>query len=572
MIIVDELSTWMREGFEKAWPVPTDCEDTALVIPAVRPEFGDYQCNTALSLAKRFQRLPREVAERVVATLAPHPAVETVRVEGAGFINVILHDAWIAERTSELTAEPRLGVPNCGQGRTVVMDYGSPNITKPLHIGHLRSHNIGSTLDRIYRFLGYRVIADNHLGDWGTQFGITLMGYRHFGDDTAMRDQALEELERVYILSYERARQDTSWREQCRRELVKLQNGDPENRALWQRFVELSVRELDRTYQRLGIHYDLVRGESHYHDLLPALVADLQDRGLARESEGALVVFLEQEGLPPCIVRKSDGGFNYATTDIATVLSRVAEFQPERIVYVTDERQQLHFRQVFAICRRLGITTRLDHVWFGLMRMKDGVIRTREGGAIRLEELLDKAEEMALAVVRQASPELSDEQHRRIAQAVGIGAVKYADLSQNPQSVVTFSWEKALSLTGNSGPYLQYAYARIASVREKYQNRFPGDDLSRYSIAMSNPSERALALRLIRFPETIRLAAETYKPNVLTDYLFGLAQTFSTYYQSVPFLRAEPGLRESRVRLCEVVARVLGQGLLLLGLEPLERI
>jgi arginyl-tRNA synthetase len=493
-------------------------------------------------------------------------------VAGPGFLNVRLDDAWLARRAGQVAADARLGVPQVGQGRTVVMDYGSPNITKPLHIGHLRSHNIGSVLDRLHRSLGFRVVADNHLGDWGTQFGITILGYREFGDAAAMERSPMEELERVYVLSHEKGKADEGWKDRCRAELVKLQAGDAENLALWKRFVALSLKELDRVYARLGVAYDTVRGESHYAEKLAPTVQRLVDAGLARESEGALVVFLEEEKLAPCIVRKSDGGFNYATSDLATVQSRVAEYGPERIVYVTDERQQLHFRQVFAICRRLGYTVGLDHVWFGLMRLPDATFSTREGNVIPLESLLDEAERRALALVRESSPQMPEAQQREVARAVGVGAVKYADLSQNPQGLVTFTWDKALALDGNSGPYLQYACARISSVRDKYAERFPGRDPEAEPLRLSEPVERDIALRIARFPETVVAAALGYRPNQLADYLFSLAQVYSTFYQNVPFLKAEEGVRESRVRLCGMVARVLRRGLDLLGLETPARI
>ena len=572
MTLSDTLTDWLRESFRAAFPELGDAVADVRAVPSGKPEFGDYQCNDAMALAKILKRPPREIARRAVEACPCATCIERIAVDGPGFINLFVKHDWLAGNVAALVGDERAGVPDVGGGKTVVMDYGSPNITKPLHIGHLRSHNIGSTLDRLYRFLGYRVIADNHLGDWGTQFGITIMGYRHFGNEEAMRAAPLEELERVYVKSYERTKEDGEWLDQCRRELVKLQAGDPENRALWQMFVNLSLSELDRIYRRLGISYDLVRGESHYNDKLAPKVAELEAKGLARESEGATVVFLEEEKLPPCIVRKKDGGFNYATSDLATVASRIAEFAPDRIVYVTDERQQLHFRQVFAICRRLGVTTRLDHVWFGLMRLPEGAISTREGNVIRLDSLLDKAEQLALDLVRTSSPEMSAEQQQAVARAVGIGAVKYADLSQNPQSLVTFTWEKALALDGNSGPYLQYAYARIASVHSKYRERFPAADLAAYPVRLTEPTERTLALRLAQFPDVVCQAAETYRPNVLSDYLFGLAQSFSSFYQNVPFLKAEEGVRESRVRLCTAVAGVLGKGLRLLGLETPERI
>jgi arginyl-tRNA synthetase len=570
--ISEDLSQWLRSGFDPVCREAGTGVDAVRVLPAARPEFGDYQCNAAMALAKKAGRQPREVAAAALEASGPHGAVSKAEVAGPGFINIHLDDAWLAGRLQEVEPDERLGVPAVGEGKNVVMDYGSPNITKPLHIGHLRSHNIGSVLDRIYRVLGYRVTADNHLGDWGTQFGITIRGFREFGDEEALKTRPMEELERVYVRSYERGKNDEQWMNECRAELVKLQSGEEANLELWKQFVRLSKEELERIYRRLGVRYDEVRGESYYHDRLGKVVNDLEERGLAKQSEGALVVFLEEEKLPPCIVRKSDRGFNYATTDIATLESRVEEFGPDLIVYVTDDRQQLHFRQIFAIARRIGYTVGLKHVGFGLMRLPEGTFSTREGNVIKLESLLDEAVDRALEVVRETSPDMNEEAQRQIAEAVGIGAVKYIDLSQNPQTTVTFTWEKALSLEGNSGPYLQYAYARIRSVGTKYRERFPGKKPEDYEIRLGEPVERALAVKLLRFGEAVIQAAENFKPSALTEYLYDVAQTYSTFYQNVPFLKAEEGTRESRVRLCNLTADVLSKGLDLLGISHPERI
>ena len=568
----DALSWWMRDAFTRVLgDAGVDCSQVSVAATA-NPEHGDYQCNAAMPLAKALKRPPRDIAQRVIDAVDLHESLESAEVAGPGFINLTVNPGWLCAYVSEMSKRERLGVPDLGEGRTVMMDYGGPNITKPLHIGHLRSPNIGGALDRLYRLLGYRVISDSHLGDWGTQFGITIMGYRVFGDATAMERAPLEELERVYVKSYERSREDEEWLLQCRQELVKLQSGDPENVALWKTFVDMSLQELDRIYGRLGVTFDLVRGESYYRDELEGLVERLVHEGLAEVSEGALVVVLKEEKLPTCLVRKSDGGFNYATTDIATVLDRVNEFKTERIIYVTDERQQLHFKQVFAICRRLGVSVDLEHIWFGLMRLPEGTFSTREGNVIKLDALLDEAERRALEIVEKASPEMPAARRREVARAVGIGAVKYADLSQNPQSLVTFTWEKALALDGNSGPYLQYAYARIASVRDRYRDQFPDGDPEKELIQVSEPIERVLLLKVARFPEMVVRAAQSYKPSVLCDYLYDLAQAYSTFYQNVPFLKAEKGVRESRIRLCGIVAQVLRKGLNLLGIESPKRI
>lgn len=566
------LSDWMRDAFRKALPEITEGWGAIGVVATTSAEFGDYQCNHSMGFARQLKRNPRQIADAVVKQTSPNEAVAKLEIAGPGFINITLNKDWLARMVDQAGLDPDCGVPKVGAGKTVILDYSSPNVAKPMHIGHIRSTVIGNALDRVHRFLGYHVISDNHLGDWGTQFGIMIMGYRHFADPVALETSPVEELERVYVKSYEASKQDENWLARARQELVKLQAGDPDNRKLWQEFVALSLKEFGHIYKRLDVTFDLHRGESFYNDRLPAVVKALEEQGLARESEGALVAFLEDEKLPPCIVMKTDGGFNYATTDLATIQSRIEEFNPDKIIYVTDERQQNHFRQVFAVARKMGCKTHLEHVWFGLMRLPEGTFSTRQGNVIKLEKYLDEAEARALAVVKESSPEMPEERQKEIARAAGIGAVKYADLSQNPQSLVTFTWEKALALDGNSAPYLQYAYARIASVQDKYRDLFPALDLNRYPILLGEPIERVLAVMVLRFPETVVRAAEGYKPSILADYLYELSSAYSTFYQNVPFLKAEEGLRESRVRLCGVVAKLLRQGLKLLGIETPDRI
>ena len=567
-----ELSIWARARFAAAFP-DTDLDETPLdVVPTAEERFGDYQCNAAMGLARGLKRAPRQIAEAVVAAEAPHAAIESVEIAGPGFLNITLRNAWLAERLQGLEEDPRLGVPAEGEGHTVILDYSGPNVAKQMHVGHIRSTLIGNALDRLHRFMGFRVISDNHIGDWGTQFGLLIQGYRHLLDKAAFEADPVEELERIYVESQQRSQVDPEWLEQARRELVKLQQGDEESLRAWQLFMAASRAENEKIYRRLGVSFDLERGESFYNGRLSAVVERLTRDAIAGESEGALVVNLEEEGLGVCIVRKRDGGFNYATTDLATIESRVEEFQPDQIVYVTDERQQLHFRQVFEVARRMGITVELVHVWFGPMRSPEGTFSTRKGNVIKLHRLLDESERRALEMVKEASPEMPEAQQREVARAMGIGAVKYADLSQNPQSVVTFTWEKALALDGNSAPYLQYAYARIASVQDKYRERFPDGNLAAHPIVLDEPAERRLALRLLRFADTVSRACRQNKPSVLADYLFDLAQVYSSFYQNVPFLTAEEGLRESRVRICGVTARVLRQGLELLGIETPSRI
>ena len=567
------LSDWTRSAFTRTFP-DADLSSVQLDVAVTTEDgYGDYQCNAAMGLARILKQAPRAIAQAGVERNPPPDSIERIEIAGPGFINLHVDPGWLNGHLEGMAADrTRLGVPAVGAGRTVVLDYSAPNIAKQMHVGHIRSTVIGNALDRMHRFLGWNVISDNHVGDWGTQFGVLILGYRHLLDEAALASDPVTELERIYVASYARAKEDDAWMDRARGELVKLQQGDPDNRAIWDRFLELSRGEFDSIYERLGVTFDLTRGESYYNDRLSGLLDRMQAAGIAVESEGALVVHLEEEKLPVCIVRKSDGAANYATTDLATIESRVEEFDPVAIVYVTDERQQTHFRQVFAVARRMGITTRFDHVWYGLMRLPEGTFSSREGNVIKLHALLDEAEARALVLVQESRTEMADEQQRDVARAVGIGAVKYADLSQNPQSLVTFSWDKALALDGNSAPYLQYAYARIASVRDKYAERFPGQDLEERPIRLGEPVEVKLGLLLARFPEAVMRAAQQYKPNLLADYLYELAQTYSRFYQNVPFLKAEDGVRESRVRVCGLVARTLREGLHLLGIETPERI
>lgn len=568
----EELTDWIQAALTASFGEDLPSGFQAQVARTADPRHGDYQCNDAMALARVLRRAPREIAQKVVEEREAPAMVEGLEIAGPGFINFTLEAGWMGDRVEAVAADARRGVPARGEGKTVVIDYSSPNVAKPMHIGHIRSTVIGNALDRLHRRLGYRVVSDNHLGDWGTQFGLILMGFRHFVDEEALAASPVRELERVYVESYQKSKEDEGWLEQARGELVKLQRGDAENLALWERFVELSMGEFRKIYDRLDVRFDLERGESYYNDRLQDVLDRLEAAGLLVESEGAMVVDLEEEKLGVCIVRKTDGGFNYATTDLATVFSRVEEFAPEMILYVTDERQQRHFQQFFRVAEKLGVEVNLEHVWFGLMRLPEGTFSTRQGNVIKLEALLDEAERRARAMVEASSPEMPEAQKREVARAVGIGAIKYADLSQNPQSLVTFTWEKAMALDGNSAPYLQYAHARIRSVLDKHAERFPGDDVPGASLRLEEPLERDLARKLIQFPEAVEGATRNARPNFLADYLFDLAQSYSTYHQSIPFLKAESGVRESRMKLIGQVADTLREGLGLLGIDTPNRI
>ncbi|MDA3799360.1 MAG: arginine--tRNA ligase [Kiritimatiellae bacterium] len=570
MLLKDLLNGWMQKSFLTAYP-ELDVSGV-LVFATSNAEFGDYQCNNAMALAKELRKAPRMISQGVVDVIELPDYVEKVEVAGPGFINIYVKTDWLSDYILDISKDEKFKTPQLGEGKTVILDYSSPNVAKPMHIGHIRSTIIGNALDRLHRFVGYDVIADNHIGDWGTQFGIIIMGYKNFLDEKALEENPIEELERLYVKSYGKTKDDEEWLNQCRAELVKLQNGDEENLAMWKKFVALSLSEFDRVYKRLDIEFDQMRGESYYNPMLKDVLGLMDEKGITSISEGATVVeFPEEEKLPLCIVRKTDGASNYATTDIATVKTRVEEFHPEKIIYVTDERQQLHFKQFFRICEMIGIEADLVHVWFGLMRLPEATFSTREGNVIKLEKLLDEAESRTYDIVKTNSS-MSEEAMREVAKVVGIGAVKYADLSQNPQSLVTFTWEKALALDGNSGPYLQYAYARIASVLDKYAEAYPENNLDDFELNLESPVERALAMKLARFSDAVCLATATYKPNVIADYIYELSQMYSTFYQTLPFLKAEDGVRESRLKLCRIVASVLKAGLKLLGIGTLDRI
>ena len=559
-----ELTAIVKAAFEKAFPGGDFAG--VRVVPATDPRFGDYQCNDALKCAKAFGTNPRQAAQKVVDCMDT-ACFEKVEIAGPGFLNLTVSPDWLAAQLAALAAQPKCGIPQTGAGKRVVIDYSSPNAAKQMHIGHIRSTVIGNAIDRIFRALGYDVVADNHLGDWGTQFGILIKGYRELLTPEERDNLTVANLEKCYVLSAAKAKEeDGVWKEACKQELVKLQQGDAANRALWRRFIDISIGEFDRMYAKLGVKFDTYRGESYYNDTMPGVVAKLREMGLAVESEGALVVNLEDEKLGVAIVRKSDGGYNYTTSDLACVQSRVAEYNPERIIYVTDARQQLHFRQWFSIAAKMGYAdVKLVHVPFGLMSYQGKAISTREGNLVKLDELLAEAKRRAFDIVKDPG---GDE---ALAEAIGYGAVKYSDLSHDPITDIDFSWDKALALEGNSGPYLQYAYARVCSLMEKVAASGEGLSASR-PFSLSTPQEKRLALQLLEFPGAVVRAAEAYKPSVLADYLFQTAQLYSSFYQNSPILRSEPAVRDARLRLCALFGEVLKTGLNLLGIATPRRI
>ena len=547
-----DLTQIVRSAFEAAFPGEDFSQ--VKVVPATDPKFGDYQCNDALKIAKKVGLKPRDAAQKVAVNIGEALSVE---VAGPGFLNLTVSSEWLDGELAALASAPKCGIPQTGKGRRVVIDYSSPNAAKQMHIGHIRSTVIGNAIDRIFRSLGYEVIADNHLGDWGTQFGILIKGYRECLTQEERDNLTVANLEKCYVLSAARAKEiDEVWKNACREELVKLQQGDADNLALWRKFIEISIGEFERMYFKLGVKFDTYRGESYYNAMMPGVVARLVEIGLAKESDGALIVDLSDEKLGVAIVRKSDGGYNYTTSDLACVGSRVTEYAPERIIYVTDDRQQLHFKQFFSIAQKMGYTdVKLVHVPFGLMSFQGKAISTREGNLIRLEELLAEAKRRSLEIVKDRG---GDE---ALAEAIGYGAVKYADLSHDPATAIDFDWDKALALEGNSGPYLQYAYARVCSLLEK------AGEVAQCDFAISTPHEKRLALHLLEFPGAVVRAAEAYKPSILAEYLFQTAQLYSSFYQNSPILKSEESVRNARLRLCALFGDVLKTGLGLLGIE-----
>ena len=635
-----------------------------MVLPGQDPKFGDYQANCAMPLGKILGKPPREIAAQLVVALEVADLCEPPEIAGPGFINLRLRDDWIRDRLSAASADgDRLGVPLAAIPRTVVVDYSSPNVAKPMHVGHIRSTAIGAALYNILKFLGHRTISDNHLGDWGTQFGMIIYGYKHFANEVALAKKPVEELTRLYklvhaLVEYHETRNEKipALREQIRaaaarvddagqmtlpidpkeakkqdkklqqskaqleelkselaalekrageterdpqlgpllqtherigaavlRETALLHAGDETNRALWNRFLPPCLEEINATYRRLGVTFDHTLGESFYQDQLATVVADLKQKDLARESNGAICVFLAGQE-PPMIVQKKDGAFLYATTDLATIQYRVKHWQPDAILYVVDHRQSLHFEQLFAVAKKWGYENiELQHIAFGTVLGDDGrPFKTRSGTSVGLVGLLDEAVERAYAIVTQnddARPEplLSAEERRQVAERIGIGAIKYADLAHNRTSDYVFSYDKMLAMTGNTAAYMQYSYARVRSIFTKAiadcgLRTADWANQSQSEIILASSQERALAVALLQFPEALDRVVADYRPNHLTAYLFELASRYSEFFENCPVLKAETDeLRTSRLILCDLTARTLKRGLELLGIEVVER-
>jgi arginyl-tRNA synthetase len=572
-----------------------DC--AAIVRPATDDRFGDYQANGVMALAKQLKTNPRKLAEQVVEKLNLNDICEPPEVAGPGFINLRLKPSFIAAELLDINKDHlSLGIEKTTKPKNIVVDFSAPNIAKQMHVGHLRSTIIGDCICRMLEFLGHNVIRQNHIGDWGTQFGM-LIAYlflektasrmeKLFGERPDDAPDIIKNTEQLYREAKKKYDSDSSFAELSREYVVALQKGQEGTLGYWKTIVELSIKECQEIYNQLGITLtpNDIKGESTYNSDLAHVVQELKQAGLAEESDGAVCVFPDgfknKEGQPlPFIIQKSDGAYLYATTDLAAIHYRVNELKADTIIYVTDSRQKLHFEMLFAVARMAGWVSddvELSHVMFGSVLGEDGTpLKTRSGENVKLKELLDEAVERAKKVVEEKNPELSPEQKERIAKAVGIGAVKYADYSNNRTSDYVFSFDKMLAMDGNTAPYMQYAYARIKSIERKAQSREVDIETELADVTelnLSDPAELDLAKYLIRYGEAIQAATADYRPNYLTAYLYELAQKFSVFYTNCPVLKARPDQRPTRLLLCDLTARTIKHGLSeLLGIEVVEQ-
>jgi arginyl-tRNA synthetase len=561
-------------------------ENVGELTQATDPRFGDYQTNAALVLGKQRGENPKAVAAKILQRLDVPDLSEPPTVAGAGFINFKLLPDAVARKTRELLSDERLGVARSTSPKKIMIDFGSPNVAKPMHVGHIRSTALGDALARIAAFLGHDVIRDNHIGDWGTQFGMVIWGWKNLLDRDALQRDPLAEIVRIYRETNARSTADPAVREACREELVKLQSGDKENTDIWNECVALSMQDFQHVYELLDIHYDIQCGESFYNDRLTGVVDRLLKSKIAEVSEGAVVVFFR--GIPeladkPCIIRKSDGGFNYATSDIATVEYRINELKRDTVWYVVGAPQTLHFKQIFEIARREGYKADLRHIPFGNILGDDRkLMKTRSGENVPLRQVLEEACARARKIVDEKNPGLSDAEKIDIARAIGIGAVKYADLSQYRMTDYIFSWDKMLALQGNTAPYLQNAYVRIRSIFRKAGVTTPLWDVETETghrpvvtkideFVLNESAEITLAKRLGQFAEIVPQVLNDFRPNILANYLFELANSFHAFYEACPVLKSDEPVRGSRLALCDLTGRVLQRGLDLLGIKVPEK-
>jgi arginyl-tRNA synthetase len=547
--------------------------------------FGDYQSNVAMILAKQARTNPRALAQQVIDALDTAGICST-EIAGPGFINFRILPEFFSSRLTSMLSDNRLGVDEASNPKTIVIDFSAPNVAKPMHVGHIRSTIIGDALSRIARFMGHTVITDNHIGDWGTQFGMILWGWKNILDQDALKANPIEELLHVYKEVNLLCKEKEGLLETCKAELVKLQAGDEENLGIWKQCVAVSKSGLEKIYDRLDIHFDYWLGESFYNDALAPLVDELIASGLAKESDGAICVFAEEGCEPsasnpflvqdkgewkpnPCIIRKADGGFLYATTDLATLDYRINTWNADSIWYVVGAPQALHFKQIFDVQRRRGKTGDFRHIAFGSILGDDRrPFKTRSGDTVSLQDVLDEAVDRAKRVVAERSSDMSEEDQTNVATIVGIGAVKFAELSQNRMTDYVFNWDKMLALQGDTAPYLQNSYVRVRSIFRKL-----GDQQFDWTnpLAISEPAEINLGRQLVRYGEVVPQVLDDCRPNILAAYVYDLAKAFHSFYEACPVLKSEGATRHSRLALCELTARVLQHGLSLLGIRVPDR-
>lgn len=547
----------------------------AVIKPSGRPEFGDYQANGVMGAAKQLKMNPRELASKVVDLLAIDDMAEKIEIAGPGFINIHLKDSWLAEQITNNLSQDRCGIEKTTTPENIVVDYSGPNLAKEMHVGHLRSTIIGDATARVLDFQGHKVIRQNHVGDWGTQFGMLIAHMvSQNKDDLSLK---LSDLETFYREAKIRFDEDTDFAETARNYVVKLQAGDQECLTLWQQFIDTSLQHCEEVYSTLNVLLtrDDVKPESSYNDDLPNVIKDLDAAGLLTEDAGAQCVFLDEfkgkDDKPlPAIVQKSDGGYLYATTDLAALRYRSNTLNASRIIYFVDARQSLHLNQVFTISKKAGFvpeSTSLEHMPFGTMMGKNGKpFATRAGGTTKLIELLQEAEQRAYELVSAKNPDLEEDERQHIGKVIGICAVKYADLSKNRISDYIFNWDSMLSFEGNTAPYLLYAFARIQSIFRKAGNF---DTTAQLNI--TEPTEHQLALKLLQFADTVDSVAADGTPNILCNYLYELAGNFMSFYEACPILKGDDATKNSRLQLAQMTANTLQQGLNLLGIETLDR-
>jgi arginyl-tRNA synthetase len=535
--------------------------------------FGHFQTNVAMPAGKSLKKNPRSLAQELAQWFAADRDLAQVTIAGPGFVNFTFTPDAIARSLAALSVDPRLGVAPALTVKKIVLDFSAPNVAKEMHVGHIRSTVQGEALARLLTAQGHTVIRDNHLGDWGTQFGKIILGYRRAGSPPLTVDGAMAEMERLYQETHRACEADPALLEAARLELVKLQQGDTDSVALWKKFRELSQAAFDQIYARLGVRFDYTLAESFYNPWLNEVVDDLLAKGIARADKGAVVVYFDEPELKehPFLIRKSDGASLYATTDLATIRYRVAEFHADALVYVTDGRQQLHFKQLFATARRWGYPQELEHVWFGAITGSDHKpLKTRDGTPVKLRNLLDEAEARAAKILREKRADIDDAKLREIARVIGSGALKYADQAQNRNLDYVFDWDRMLAFDGNTAPYLLNAYVRTRSILRKASPSAAGATVAA-PFLLREPAEQDLARKLLAFGDAVQTAAAEYRSHHVCNYLFELAALFHRFFEHCPVLKADGDeLQASRLRLCQLTGDILKRGLWLLGIETVE--